>query len=378
MKKRKIEYIVSLGAGPNQIPLIKAAIGQGYRVIGVDRNIRAPGLDLCDIKIEESLANYRKIVYKLEMSILDGPIVGGLSGSFGEAILSWAYLAEKLKLIGPGRPITEAMFDKYEVRKRFEAIEHPLFAQPLYFSPDNKLKKSQITQIGFPLIVKPRVGHAKSNVFELHKYESAKRFFTMKNLKTLNVVPHDLIIEEKIEGDELTVTGLVQDFKYTLIALTDKVTSQVAPFIELEHVYPSKHREFAGQIREIHQQIVEIIQLADCPVVSEWKVRDGKLYLIEFSMQAPGEFLGPFLIPKAIHYDYYTNLVWLATGKKVASPPPISKTKKARVRFLVDKLTEKDIKVFSKKAPFFKVLNEQPRVPPVSNADRYAVIGEML
>jgi len=378
MKKRKLEYIVSLGAGLNQIPLIKAAIGQGYRIIGIDKDMQAPGLDLCDIKIEESITNYRRIAYKLGMSMIDGPIVGGISGSFGGAVLSWAYLVEKLQIIGPGRAITEAMLDKYEVRKKLEVIDHPLFAQPLYFSPDEKLKKSQIVKVGFPLIVKPRVGHAKANVFELKDYEQARLFFTMKNLKTMKVLPHDLIIEEKIEGDEITVTGLVQDFTYTLIALTDKVTSKVPPFIELEHLYPSKHREFAGQLREIHQQIVESIQLADCPVVSEWKIRDGKLYLIEFSLQAPGEFLGPFLIPRAIQYDYYTNLVLLATGKPIATPPPVNKTKKARVRFLIDVLPENDVKMMSKRAAFFQVLNENPRTPAKSNADRFAVIGEML
>ena len=54
-------YFLSLGAGNNQIPIIKAAVDAGYQVIAVDQNTRAPGNRYASIIIEESLRNYRKI-----------------------------------------------------------------------------------------------------------------------------------------------------------------------------------------------------------------------------------------------------------------------------------------------------------------------------
>ena len=57
---KKNGYYISLGAGDNQIPLIQAAKARDLLVIGVDQNINASGMSLCDLKIEESILNYRK------------------------------------------------------------------------------------------------------------------------------------------------------------------------------------------------------------------------------------------------------------------------------------------------------------------------------
>ncbi|HMY10809.1 MAG TPA: hypothetical protein PKC74_04265, partial [Turneriella sp.] len=89
-KAREDAWYLSLGAGENQLPLILAAKAAGLKVVGVDRNIEAVGFRHCDLKIEESILNYRKIFYKLSSLVEPGQIAGGYAASYGEALASFA------------------------------------------------------------------------------------------------------------------------------------------------------------------------------------------------------------------------------------------------------------------------------------------------
>ena len=61
-RRRKLQKLfVSIAAGANQIPLIKAAREMGYRVISVDQNTAAPGFIFSDIRIQESIKNKNEI-----------------------------------------------------------------------------------------------------------------------------------------------------------------------------------------------------------------------------------------------------------------------------------------------------------------------------
>ncbi len=91
-------YLVSIGAGINQIPLIREAKALGFSVIGVDANTAAAGMIHCDLKIQESAEDYDEIYVKLREFIIDGAIAGVLSKSYGPSIRTACYLAEKFDI----------------------------------------------------------------------------------------------------------------------------------------------------------------------------------------------------------------------------------------------------------------------------------------
>jgi len=106
-KAEKDGFYLSLGAGENQLPLIRAAREQGLKIIGVDRNLGAVGLKYCDLKIEESILNYRKIYYKISSLVEPSQIAGGYAASYGDALASFAFLCERLSIIGLSRTLME-------------------------------------------------------------------------------------------------------------------------------------------------------------------------------------------------------------------------------------------------------------------------------
>ena len=372
-----VQYYLSLGTGTHQLPLIEAARKLGLKVIGVDRNSQSPGMILCDLKIQESITNYRKIYYKINSLLFDGEIIGGYSASFGKALLSWSYLAEKLRLSGISRPLMERLLDKYEVRKMLSGISEsiPEFHQPNFMAGRSGILKKQLEGFQAPYIVKPRSGWGKNNVTQVDNEKDLRAMFAKQSFHNKGLHPAEFIIEEKIGGDEITVTGFVQNFRFITICISDKITSSQAPFIELEHRYPSKYHFLSSQISLIHQEIVQTLQVTDTPIVSEWKVFQDKLYLVEISTQIPGEFLASFLIPKALSYPYYENLVKLTLGRNIDRPLIESKTKPAIVKFFPQKISEEERKAIEKNSEFFSILNENPKNPPEGNHDRYAVTG---
>ncbi|MCS6984492.1 MAG: hypothetical protein NZM25_05110 [Leptospiraceae bacterium] len=367
------DYFISLGAGENQLPLIEAAKKLGFRIIGVDRNIDAIGFPLCDIRIEESIHNYRRIFLKINLGTLDGNIVGGYCASYGKAILSWAYLAERLNLPFISRTLAEKLLDKLYIRRELQKLRDEFFAQPGFLSLENHIYRDDLEKLGYPVIVKTRGGYAKKNIYQLNRYADARSFLTRRNLRELGIEQGELLLEKKIPGDEIIVTGFVRDFRFYLVSITDKVAMALPPFLDLLHEFPSRYEGEKEKLEKIHQKIVDILEIPLSPLVSEWIVHEGKFYLIEMSPQIPGEFLPTFLIPEGLHYDYFENLVRLVTGKDIDLPRP-SSGRRIYVRYFDRPPSQEYWQKVQSAAVFTKILNE-PRKEVADNTARYAVAG---
>ena len=93
------------------------------------------------------------------------------------------------------------------------------------------------------------------------------------------------------------------------------------------------------------------------------------------SAQIPGEYLASYLIPAAMNYDYYGNLVKLCIGENIEYPPSLSRTKTGYVKFVVEKMSDEKWTQFSSEYPFSRKLNENPHHPAKGNHDRFAVVG---
>ncbi|MBL8034499.1 MAG: hypothetical protein JNJ69_12395 [Leptospiraceae bacterium] len=367
-------FYLSLGAGDNQLPLIRAARDYGLKVIGVDRNISASGLKLCDLKIQESVLNYRKVYYKICNLIEPSQIAGGYAASYGEALASFAFLCERLSIIGLSRTLMETVLDKYLVRRRLSDIEHSGFAQPLHLEVTQSMRREEIEQLGFPLIAKTRRGASKRHVYRLENWLEVKNFLSKRHLESLGIRGHDLILEQFIEGDEIIVCGFAQNFHFHLVSVHDRIASANPPYIDLEHRFPSRYAHLAKSIEEIHNQACMRLQLSDTPVVSEWKVVADRIYLIELSAQIPGEHVADFLIPKGLRYDYFKNLVKLTLGEKIE--PVSEKHRQAvKVKFWPENPGWGEWQEATRSAAFSRVLNSNPPKEITSNLDRYGVAG---
>jgi hypothetical protein len=80
----------------------------------------------------------------------------------------------------------------------------------------------------------------------------------------------------------------------------------------LSHRLPSIQEKVKGELKLICQNIIQLTELDNSPIVAEFKVTvRGEIYLMEIMPEIGGEYLADFLIPEFYSYDYFKNYVRL-------------------------------------------------------------------
>lgn len=294
--RRKL--LISIGAGINQIPLIRGAKNAGYSVISVDQSSSAPGLLFSDLKIQESVHNHDEIYNKIQELLVDGTIVGALTRSYGEAVRTAAILNERLHV--PFIPVSriEDLLDK----KRMKTVFHKAGIPSPSYRMFDPLKDAK----DYPFILKPAKGHAKHGVrlikggADLDAYVAE---FPQDGSKSL-------IKEEYIGGDEIIAAGIVADGVYHLVEITDKVTTSHPFFVDIRHQAPSKYFSRWDEIEQLGQQVTDAFEMKTSPLFLEIRFDgDGNSFIIEAVPEFGGEFLADVLIPAHTGYPFIENCV---------------------------------------------------------------------
>lgn len=333
------KYIISIGAGKNQHPIIKSARKLGFKVIGVDQNSKAQGMIDCDLRLIESTREYRKIYRKLLEYPLDGKIHGVLSRSFGSAGKTAAYLSQKFGL--RGNPFENyARFIDKQVMK--EILKEKKIEIPEGKKITNWDKLPSPLQWPLPWIAKKKISHAKQGNYFISDLSDVEKFFD-------NEKPEDFILERFIANSkEVTVIGLVSFSKFYLVEITEKITSGPPNFVELEHrSVVNLNEETVKEIIEMNQNAVEALEIHFGPVVSEILVTSGndtrdhlrkgkrgktepgdnenltsqRLVLIEIVPEFGGEYLAEAVALRKPGYNIFEEAIRVITMENFNSPP---------------------------------------------------------
>lgn len=300
-------YILSLGAGKNQLPFLEAIKILGYKIIAIDKDSKAIGFSLADLKIIESITEYRKIYSILVHTFLDAPIVAIGCRSYGKARIAAAYLAEKLKVIDSSLETIKKFYNKYYLKKILSENKVPIPLQVLF----NKNQKNiQNLSLNYPIVAKPVKGFSKKGI---QLIQNKKELLSFSSLWE-----EEYVLEEYIDGKEFTVLGFVQNGVFHLVSVSEKITTSTAPFLELAHILPSSQPELIGEIRLHCQRIASIMKLNNSPLVAEFKSNSKKnLFLIEVVPEIGGEYLADWLVLKHYNYNFFEDYVRLITGEKL-------------------------------------------------------------
>ncbi len=106
-------WVICLGAGIAQIPLIKNAQRLGYRVLAIDRNAEAPGMTLADDALIESTHAADSILGKIENRKWSAL----LARCTGHAMFTAASIAKRLRLSGIDLTLAQVATSKSALRE---------------------------------------------------------------------------------------------------------------------------------------------------------------------------------------------------------------------------------------------------------------------
>lgn len=181
--------------------------------------------------------------------------------------------------------------------------------------------RAAVGRIGMPALVKPAGGVGSKGIFELRDEEAIEP--AMRHLDRIARPDFDqvftqfegeLIVEEYVTGDELSVEGFVADGQIHVIAVTDKLTT--APFhLELQHIMPSRlPGDVIAQVAEHTRRIVGRLEFDNCSFHLEAIWGHCGFRFIEIAARPAGDYIACQLVPMASGIDFFENAIRVAVG----------------------------------------------------------------
>lgn len=217
-----------------------------------------------------------------------------------------AFVADRMNLVSNSLHSAFLATNKGEMRKAFASngVHSP---QSLTVS-----KPSDATgKLNFPLIVKPTDRSGSRGVTKVSNQAELDKAIERAIHESLE---KKAVIEEFVEGSEVSVESISWKGQHYILAITDKVTTGAPYFVELEHHQPSLLPENMQQ-RIISETIkaLDALQIEYGAGHSEFKITaDGKVVAIEVGARMGGDFIGSHLVPLSTGYDFLKGVVDVA------------------------------------------------------------------
>ena len=194
----------------------------------------------------------------------------------------------------------------------------------------SRMKMEKIPASTYPIIIKPKVGHAKINVRMAGNYAELKKY-----CDPLERIDEKFMFEKFIAGDEIIAAGIIHNNKYYLVEVTDKKTSYPPYFIDMMHIAPSRYQALSPAIETIGQTVAEAFGIERAPLIMEFVVdTDGQLFLIEAVPEFGGEFIPDVLVPASAGYNIIRESIKSMTNRGFKPPQALKSKNAVAVRYI--------------------------------------------
>jgi biotin carboxylase len=224
----RAKRLLVLGAGPAQIGLLRAARARDLFVIACDRDPAAPGFEFVDRRAVVSTEDEPAIGMLAAAEGVDGVIAPGIDWPVAIA----ARLAARFGLAHPLRPETAACtVSKQRQRDRLQEFNVP---QPRW-----QVVAHAPADFPLPCVVKPPDRQGQKGltlVRDRDELEAAVRIAVGASRAAV------ALVEELVEGPEVTVNAFSIDGEFHPLTVTDRLTADPPAFgVALAHAWPSEH-----------------------------------------------------------------------------------------------------------------------------------------
>lgn len=310
-----MKKIMILGASILQLPAIKKAKSMGLQVVAVDMNPKAVGFrEDGIIKEVISTIDTPAIIEAAKRNRVDGV----MTIASDMPMRSVAAVADELGLVGISKETAIKATDKGEMRMalRKSGVPIPAFyrvrSKEEYRSAVNKIKEA-----GYKCIVKPADNSGSRGIdllsdFEQETIDSAYEYSKQSSRSG------DLMVEEYMEGDEVSVESLSIDGICHVIQITDKLTTGAPYFVEMGHSQPSGLSEDTKEkIRQITIAANKAIGIENGPAHTEIKITKDGPKIIELGARLGGDNITTHLTPLSTGVDMVECCINIAMGMAV-------------------------------------------------------------
>jgi len=227
------QRLLVLGAGPAQLGLLQAARGRGLFVIACDRDPAAPGFRYADRRALVSTEDEPSIERLAGAERVEGVISPGGDWSVGVA----ARVAERLGIPHPLEPAQAVLAtSKLRQRDRFAEVGVP---QPRYrICRDLEEAEAAAAELGPPCVLKAPDRQGQKGLALVQEPDELGRAVALALAASRSGF---CLVEEALEGPEVTVNAFSVDGRFVPLTVTDRETAELPAFgVALAHVWPSR------------------------------------------------------------------------------------------------------------------------------------------
>ena len=307
-----MKKIMTLGASILQLPAIEKAVEMGLKVIAVDMNPSAVGFGVNGVVKEvASTIDTPAILEAAKNHQIDGIMT--LASDM--PMQSVAVVSHVLNLVGISEDTALKATNKAYMRDSLKASGVPV---PLYFRVKGKdafiEAVNRVRTAGYKCIVKPadNSGSRGVDLLEENADIDAAYAYTIQFSRG-----GEIVVEEFMEGPEVSVETLAVDGDIHVIQITDKLTTGAPYFVEMGHSQPSQLGEKTKQrIAKVAIAANKAIGIENGPSHTEIKVTKDGPKIVELGARLGGDCITTHLVPLSTGVDIVECSIRIALGEK--------------------------------------------------------------
>ena len=307
----QIKKLAVIGASYLQLPLVMKAKEMGLEVHCFAWAEGAVCKDMADYFYPISIVEKEDILKICQKVGIDG--ICTIASDVAAPTV--AYVANKMNLVGNDYESAVRANNKYQMREAFinAGVPCPKFMMVTPETLHSPYVIDGLREFQYPIITKPS---DRSGSLGVTKIEMPSQFYPAVELAMDKSFKHQAMVEEFIEGREISVEFISYNSVHYPLQITDKVTTEAPHFVELEHHQPSTlSEEMFTTIYDITKNALNALGLTNGASHAEYKItKEGRIAIMEIGGRMGGDFIGSDLVRLSTGYDFVKGVIDVALG----------------------------------------------------------------
>jgi len=302
--------LLIIGGGVFQVPAIKTAKSMGLKVVVTDYNPEAEGMLLADYPIEVSTRNINLTVNTAKQFHRTCPLDGVMTVGT-DASQTVAAVADALNLPGIPFEVAERATDKIKMRQVLKEKGVPVPD----FRPIWTLEECQqaIQDMPLPLVIKPCDNMGARGVRKIERLDDLISAFREAKEASIS---GKLILEEFMEGPELSLDALVFEGSIHITGVADRIIERAPYFVEIGHTLPSALPEKQqSRAVAVFKQAIFALGIDIGAAKGDIKITPEGPKIVEIAARLSGGWMSAYTYPLSTGVNLYKAAIQIALGE---------------------------------------------------------------
>lgn len=301
-----------IAGGVWQVPLIEKLHDKGYYVTVVDPYLTSAGVKIADAHIQNDVREMESVWKEVKDMPTFDAVVTDQSDVSVETV---AYVGERLGVPCNREKVVEKFANKYLSRQYAQSVGVPV---PAYTAVKTIEEiESFIEKVGAPLIIKPCDAQSSKGIHKIEKDATRQELEGYLADALQYSFVKTAILEQFVEGVEVTVEGFCAKGKHTVMAMSRKKHFKMG--IASTLTYPANlPSQIEGAIIDADNKYVEQSGLDFGPTHAEYIVNEqtGEFWLVEIASRGGGTRISSDIVKWVSGFDVYEALVTCLEGRE--------------------------------------------------------------